>query len=103
MAAILAHEIAHIARMDHFKPFPRDSDQALNQELSADAYAATLFDASGLDNMALIDLLLLVRDAQPAGWAEGRATSLGRLIDGSHNTEIYAVLTCWTRPAHIRC
>lgn len=85
LAAILAHEIAHVACRNHFKPFPRDSDQALDKELPADAYAATLLDASGFDSMALVDLMLLVRDVQPAGWAKARATSLGRLIDGSHD------------------
>ena len=86
LAAILAHEIAHIACRDHFKPVPRDCDQALAKELSADAYAVTLLDASGFDSLALVDLMRLIRDVQPAGWADARATSLGRLIVSSHNT-----------------
>ncbi len=92
LAATLAHEIAHIVCRDHFKPLPRDSGQALDKELSADAYAASLLDAPGLDSMALVDLMPLVRDAQPAGWADARTTSLRRMIDGSENNEAYTVL-----------
>lgn len=85
LAATLAHEIAHIVRRDHFKPVPRGSDQALDKELSADSYAAKLLDEAGYNTSALIKLILLVKEAQPDGWAETRAASLMHQLSDSSN------------------
>ena len=72
LAAALAHELAHLAAGDHDKDPPRSLDGALAKEISADSYAADLVEQAGFDRTALITLVLLVKDAQPAGWAKAR-------------------------------
>lgn len=85
LAAVLAHEVAHLASRDHFKPAPSDAGQALKRELSADAYALRILGDADLRRTALIDLVLLIEDALPAGWAEARAANLTeRLRDGDN-------------------
>ncbi|MHC4698230.1 MAG: M48 family metallopeptidase, partial [Planctomycetota bacterium] len=76
MAAALAHEMAHLASKDHFKARPGEPHRALEKELSADTRAARYLDAAGMSPAALANLVLLIKDAQPPGWAEVRTANL---------------------------
>jgi len=84
LAATLAHELAHLAAKDHFKQLPRGRDQALKKEQSADAGAAALLEAAGFSSHVLIDLLVLVGEDQPPGWAKARADLLR---DSTHHSD----------------
>ena len=85
LAATLAHELAHLAAKDHFKHLPRGRDQALKKEQSADAEAAVLLEVAGFNSQVLIDLLVLVGDDQPPGWAKARADLLRNSTHHSDN------------------
>lgn len=84
-AAALAHEMAHLEARDHFKPRCAGSRMALEKELSADARALAILRGSGFSPRALLDLVLLVRDAQPAGWAQTRAANLRVRLHMTYN------------------
>lgn len=84
IAAVLAHEMAHLVARDHFKPRPSNPDRALDKELSADSYAAELLDAAGLRPTALVDLVVLIGDTQPSGWVEARTANV---LDVSGNPD----------------
>ena len=85
LAATLAHELAHLAAKDHFKRAPRGCDQALKKEQSADAKAAAMLDWAGFNSQALIDLLVIVGDVQPPGWAQARTDLLRNSMHHSDN------------------
>lgn len=85
LAAVLAHEVAHLVSRDHFKPAPSDADRALKKELTADAYAFRILGDADLRRTALIDLVLLIEDALPAGWAEARAANLAEQLHDADN------------------
>jgi len=82
LAAVIAHEMAHIARKDSFKRPCRDTDEALNREMAADAQAIGYLKNARFPHESLPDVLHLIRDAQPTGWAQHR---LDRLRQG-HDT-----------------
>ncbi len=84
LAAVLAHEMAHLAAKDHFKRRPIAPNGVLDKELAADLHAARLLEAAGVDRTALIELVLLIADTQPEGWVDARVANLSpstRLAD----------------------
>ena len=83
LAATLAHELAHLAAKDHFQQTPCKPDHALRKEQRADSAAVALLDAAGFDSRVLVDLVFLVSDAQPPGWAAARAKSIRNLTHQS--------------------
>lgn len=76
LAAVLAHEMAHIETRDGQRPRTGRSTESLDRELAADALAVGYLNASGLSSASLVELILLVEDAQPHGWAQARADRL---------------------------
>lgn len=76
LAAVIAHEMAHVQRKDSLKPACRSSSEALAREMSADRAAARYLSAAGYDVQCLADLLRLIEDVQPPGWAMARIASL---------------------------
>ncbi len=78
LAAVLAHEMAHIETRDGLRPPTGRPTESLNRELAADALAVGYLNAAGLSSASLVDLILLVEDAQPHGWAQARADRLAR-------------------------
>jgi predicted Zn-dependent protease len=77
LAAALAHEMAHVIRKDSLKPARGTAAEALEREMSADRCAARYLQAAGYDARCLTDLLRIIEDAQPPGWAEARIQALG--------------------------
>lgn len=80
LSAALAHEMAHLAAKDHFKKRPSNARGALEKELAADLRAAHTLDSAGIGRTALIELVLLIADTQPEGWAEARIGNLSSAI-----------------------
>ena len=76
MAAVLAHEIAHIVSKDHFKPRCSCSAEAIEREIAADALGAEYLRNAGIDPQAMIDVVRLIADAQPKGWSDTRIRAL---------------------------
>jgi predicted Zn-dependent protease len=72
LAAVIAHEAAHVMGQDSLKAGRRGPDQALEREISADRRAARYLSAAGYDARCLGDLLRLLKDVQPPGWANAR-------------------------------
>ena len=83
VAAVLAHEMAHLASKDSLKPRCRDLEESLNRELSADTRGAGYLEAAGFRPAALVELVYLIKDGQPAGWVAARLANLSNLRVGS--------------------
>lgn len=76
LAAVLAHEMAHLEAKDHLAPRAANPTCALSIELSSDVRATQLLEAAGFRSAALVDVLRLVACAQPADWANVRIANL---------------------------
>ncbi len=72
MAAVIAHEMGHLAARDSFKPQCSDTQAALERELAADRHGQQYLQAAGYPAGAMMDVINLTRDAQPPGWSEIR-------------------------------
>ncbi|MCP4593263.1 MAG: M48 family metalloprotease [bacterium] len=76
LAAVLAHEMAHIVMRDHFKPRCGSCAEAVSRETLADLRAAQYLRRTGIPCEALVEVIQLVADVQPPGWAESRINAL---------------------------
>jgi len=76
IAAVLAHEMAHILVKDHFKPRCGDMECALKKELSADSRGADILASAGISSTHLADLIRIIADTQPPGWVRARLENL---------------------------
>lgn len=79
LAAVMAHEFAHIANKDSFKPRCCDHAEALDREVTADCQGAQYLMAAGLPAGALVELIRLIEDEQPSGWADSRIEQITRV------------------------
>ncbi len=76
LAAVLAHEMAHVACEHGLHPPCRHETDALHREITADRTAAAYLSRAGYPLSSLADLLRLTKDLQPKGWAEARLSAL---------------------------
>jgi len=76
LAAVIAHELAHVEAGDHFKARTVGSAEMLQRELAADARAVAMLKSAGLDGEAMRAALDLVEDVLPAEWAGQRSAAL---------------------------
>lgn len=76
LAAVVAHEMAHIERQDSLKPTAPTPEEALRREIETDQLAAEYLRTAGYPAQHLADLLRLIKDVQPEGWAEARVRAL---------------------------
>ena len=81
LAAVLAHEMAHLTARDSFKPRCRDAAAALERELTADRRGREYLLAAGYSDSAMIEMIGLIRDVQPAGWSEIRLQAVASAAD----------------------
>ena len=72
LAAVLAHELAHIEAGDHFRPRLRNWREAIDREVSADDRAVKYLLTAGIGPEAMIAVVGLIAEVQPEGWAEIR-------------------------------
>jgi predicted Zn-dependent protease len=75
VAAAVAHELAHVVCRDGFKP-AGDEQTRLARESAADLRGAGFLAAAGFDPRAMADLVRMVQDGQPGGWARRRVQAL---------------------------
>jgi len=76
LAAVLAHEMAHIEAKDSLKPRCRDRDEALQREIAADLRGCVFLVNSGYEPADLVALVKQLDDEMPAGWSDARCRSL---------------------------
>jgi Zn-dependent protease with chaperone function len=75
LAAIIAHEIAHVAARDG-KSAAADAGSKLAKELRADRRACKYLQKAGFSTEGLVESLRLLAEEQPGGWAEARIAAL---------------------------
>lgn len=80
VAAALAHELAHVARGDGWRPSKTLEDQ-LQKEIRADHRAVEYLATAGFDPRCVPELLEIVSSAMRPGWAETRIRAAEREID----------------------
>ena len=90
LAAVLAHELAHLAADDCFKPRCRYPDEALERELATDRAALAYLTAAGFAPEILIHVVHLVKDAQPPSWVTARIRNINHRIAESANVNLAA-------------
>lgn len=100
LAAVLAHEAAHLLARDGFKPRCADLDEALHRECAADLQGANWLKAAGYNPRAYIELMAVVRDAQPEGWSHARTEDLARRFPPSDITPLADGSREFTKPSH---
>ncbi|MHC4441382.1 MAG: M48 family metalloprotease [Planctomycetota bacterium] len=94
LAAIIAHEMAHVMRKDSLRPFG-NNQEALQREVSTDSHAADYLAAADYNPQCLIGLLRLIEDVQMPGWAEVRLGNLaGKLKVSSNNSALTMASPC---------
>ncbi|MEK6799732.1 MAG: M48 family metalloprotease [Planctomycetota bacterium] len=76
LAAVMAHELAHVARGDGLRPAPRTSAARLSRERDTDALAACLLEAADLPASALIELLRMIESEHPEAQCPSRIAAL---------------------------
>ena len=76
LAAVLAHERAHLQAKDHFKPPCASAEASLAREIRADQCAAKHLDAAGFRRSAMMEVIEMIRPELPSGWPEMRVASL---------------------------
>ena len=81
LAAVMAHELAHLVYRDCFKPRCKSLDESLQRELAADAYAARQLELTGFDRNAMLGVLQIIKSAQPQSWHIARSENLGHFQD----------------------
>ncbi len=81
LAAVLAHEMAHIVRKDHFRPSCGNCDEALAREKKADAEAVGFLRRAGIEPRSLVTVLHTIRHVQPPGWSDSRIAEIRRQLD----------------------
>jgi predicted Zn-dependent protease len=84
LAAVLAHEMAHITAGDHFKTRVGDRNDALEREIAADARGTEYLLRAGIDPRAMIRVVRLVEDGQPQGWVVMRTGALRARIESTN-------------------
>ena len=83
LAAVIAHEWAHLEARDHFKPPCSSAEAALQREIMADRRTLHRLVSSAMDPHAMIVVVRLVEDAQLAGWAETRERAMRETLAAS--------------------
>lgn len=87
LAAVLAHELAHIEEMSEFSAIGGADRDKLLVEADADARALNYLIDSGFDPAALAIMIERLEDEQPPGWAHHRTDQLSYLLTGQHNPD----------------
>jgi predicted Zn-dependent protease len=80
LAAVLAHEMAHLAAGDSYRPPCSSAEAALARECLADRAAARYLEAAGYSARALHEVLACMEPALPDGWCAIRQTALAEQI-----------------------
>jgi hypothetical protein len=82
--AIICHEIAHLEARDHYAPPCANDAEALAREIKADCRAATYLHNAQLTAHTICDVVELIRDVQPHGWADQRIQAVAARTPSAH-------------------
>lgn len=88
LAAVIAHELAHIAASDHTRGRCCDSEQALQRESAADVAGIAYLAHAGYPSGAMGEVIALIADEQPAGWIETRLSAAQQFATRTNTTAI---------------
>lgn len=80
LAAVICHELAHVARGDHVRPAPADDNAALEREIAADVLAAEYLAHAGYEALAMREVVGLIEDVEPAKWHARRQAALASAV-----------------------
>lgn len=76
LAAVLAHELAHVWARDGERAAPKNPEQRLVREKAADRRAAQIMFRAGWPPDAIIEVLEITRSVQPPGYCDARIAEL---------------------------
>ena len=76
IAAVVAHELAHLESNDDFDLRGRTLDERLHVEADADCRAAARLINAGYEPLTLARMVEKLRDEQPEGWSDYRCRRL---------------------------
>ncbi len=76
LAAVLAHEMAHIEAKDSLKPRCRNKAEALEREIAADLRGCEVLVKAGYEAADLVALVKQLDDEMPSGWSDARCERL---------------------------
>lgn len=76
LAAVIAHEIAHLEARDSFQPRCASLAEALEREKAADARAVSILLRAGISGDAMARVVELIVSIQPAEWVQTRVRAI---------------------------
>lgn len=76
LAAVIAHELAHVWAGDGERAVPRSPEARLMREVAADRFAARLMFRAGWSPSAIVEVLEITRPMQPPGYCDVRIAEL---------------------------
>ena len=88
LAAVVAHELAHLEDLRSFFDVNLTPAEKLDIEARADAVALGMLVAAGYQATALTDMVSRLADEQPEGWARHRCDELSALLNPTSDMEI---------------
>ncbi len=80
LAAVFAHELAHIVSRDSFKPPCTTPAERLAREISADCRGAIYLHRAGYSADAMVRMLDRISPVLSEGWGERRITAVNRAM-----------------------
>lgn len=80
LAAVLAHELAHIAADDHHRGRCKDREQALQREILADCAGVELLEQAGYRREAMSEVIAMISDVQPKSWTMRRQARVAQTV-----------------------
>jgi hypothetical protein len=75
---------------DHFKPRCGHTDDAVQREVLADVHGVVYLQHAGMDPRAMMEVVRLIREVQPAGWSDTRINALTRQLDRTDKPNVLA-------------
>lgn len=85
LAAVVAHELAHLDDIRSFSEFNLTPAERLEIEARADAVALGMLVSAGYRASALTDMVNRLADEQPEGWAQRRCDNLSAILERTSN------------------
>jgi predicted Zn-dependent protease len=76
LAAVIAHELAHVWAGDGERSAPRTPEARLIREVAADRFAARIMFRAGWSPSAIVEVLEITRAVQPPGYCDVRIAEL---------------------------
>lgn len=76
LAAVIAHELAHLAAGDHTRGRCRTRELALQREMAADRDGVSYLRRAGYRQRAMAEAISLIADEQPVSWLDSRLSGV---------------------------